>query len=89
MKRYRDLMHALLLTFAATLGFVLAGCENKETLLEVETPDGEIEVQRDRKTGDVNVARGRLATNRLAVNRRAVANTVLPRHLSEFFRIGP
>lgn len=51
----QDFMHALLLTFAATLGFALAGCDNKETVLEVETRNGEVEVQRDRETGDVDV----------------------------------
>ncbi|WP_372896884.1 hypothetical protein [Stieleria sp.] len=55
MRTSRDFMHALLLTFAATLGFVLAGCDGKEPLLEMETADGEVEVQRDRETGDVDV----------------------------------
>jgi hypothetical protein len=32
-----------------------AGCENKETVLDVETPEGQVEVERDRDTGEVDV----------------------------------
>ena len=32
-----------------------AGCENKETVLDVETPDGQVEVERDRDTGALDV----------------------------------
>lgn len=37
----------------------VAGCERKETLLDVETPGGQIEVERSKDTGaiDVNVDR--------------------------------
>jgi hypothetical protein len=31
------------------------GCENKETVLDVETPSGQVEVERDRDTGAVDV----------------------------------
>ena len=31
------------------------GCENKETLLDVETPEGQIEVERNLDTGEVDV----------------------------------
>ena len=31
------------------------GCENKEKVLEVETPNRTLEVERDRDTGDVDV----------------------------------
>lgn len=31
------------------------GCENKETMLDVETPRGQVEVERDRDTGKVDV----------------------------------
>jgi hypothetical protein len=40
------------------LGFAIAfstGCENKETVLDVETPRGQVEVERDRDTGEVDV----------------------------------
>jgi hypothetical protein len=32
-----------------------AGCENKETVLDAETPRGQVEVERDRDTGEVDV----------------------------------
>jgi hypothetical protein len=31
------------------------GCEDKETVLDVETPSGQVEVERDRGTGEVDV----------------------------------
>ena len=34
---------------------VSVGCENKEKVLEVETPNRTLEVERDRDTGDVEV----------------------------------
>ena len=39
--------------FSASLTFT--GCERKETLVDVETPGGEIEVERDIDTGEINV----------------------------------
>lgn len=47
-----------LLLSTVLLGATLAattGCDNKETVLDVETPDGELEVTRDRDTGEVEV----------------------------------
>ena len=35
--------------------FVLSGCDNKEKVLDIETPRGEVEVERDRDTGDTEV----------------------------------
>jgi hypothetical protein len=32
-----------------------AGCENKETLLDVETPEGQVEVERNLDTGNIDV----------------------------------
>ena len=34
---------------------VSAGCENNETLLDAETPEGQVEVERNRNTGEVSV----------------------------------
>ena len=34
---------------------VSVGCENKEKVLEVETPNRTLEIERDRDTGDVDV----------------------------------
>ena len=31
------------------------GCENKEKVLDIETPGGQVEVERDRDTGAVDV----------------------------------
>lgn len=31
------------------------GCENKEKVLDIETPRGQVEVERDRDTGEVDV----------------------------------
>lgn len=31
------------------------GCENKETLLDVETPSGQVEVEEDQETGAIDV----------------------------------
>lgn len=32
-----------------------AGCQNKEKVLDIETPRGQVEVERDRDTGAVDV----------------------------------
>lgn len=34
---------------------VSLGCENKEKVLDVETPNGQLEIERDRDTGEVDV----------------------------------
>ena len=31
------------------------GCERKERVIDIETPHGKVKVERDKKTGDVNV----------------------------------
>ncbi|EMI57552.1 hypothetical protein [Rhodopirellula sallentina] len=36
-------------------GAVLCGCDNKETVLDVDTPDGGVEVQRDLDNGELSV----------------------------------
>ncbi|WP_442509356.1 hypothetical protein SH528x_000925 [Novipirellula sp. SH528] len=35
--------------------FAIVGCENKETLLDVDTPDGGVEVERSLDTGKITV----------------------------------
>ena len=32
-----------------------SGCEQKEKIIEIETPGAEVEVERDKKTGEVDV----------------------------------
>lgn len=39
---------------AATL-VAISGCERKEKVLDIETPGGEVEVDRDPETGDTDV----------------------------------
>ncbi len=34
---------------------VLTGCDNKEKVLDVETPGGQLEIERDRDTGEVDI----------------------------------
>ncbi len=34
---------------------VAPGCDRKEEVIEVETPDKEVEVERDKDTGEVDV----------------------------------
>lgn len=37
------------------MGVLLSGCERKETILDIRTPDGQIEVERSLDTGAVDV----------------------------------
>ena len=32
-----------------------SGCENKEKVLDIETPSGEIEVERSKDTGEIEI----------------------------------
>jgi hypothetical protein len=43
----------LLIVAVALLAF--AGCERKETIIDVKTPRSDIEVERDKDTGNVTV----------------------------------
>ncbi len=33
----------------------LVGCEDKETILDIETPDGGLEIERSESTGNIDV----------------------------------
>jgi len=44
---------AVILACGFVGGFV--GCENKEKILDIKTPNGHIEVERSRTTGEVDV----------------------------------
>ncbi|EMB18750.1 MULTISPECIES: hypothetical protein [Rhodopirellula] len=55
MRQPRDVIHFLLLTAALVAGFVVSGCDSKETVLDVETPDGGVEVNRDIDDGSLSV----------------------------------
>ncbi len=55
MKSHREMISLFWLLAAATVGMVFAGCDNKETLLDVDAPNGGVEIQRNRDTGSVTV----------------------------------
>lgn len=38
-----------------TMGLVFVGCDNKETVLDIDTPDGGVEVERDRDDGALSI----------------------------------
>ncbi|MCW1921163.1 hypothetical protein OKA05_01270 [Luteolibacter arcticus] len=46
---------ALGLLFAASSLLASVGCDRKEKVLDVKTPGGGIEIERDKKTGDVDI----------------------------------
>ena len=41
--------------FLAAAAIAVPGCDGKEEVLDIETPTGEIEVERDRDTGETDV----------------------------------
>ncbi len=43
------------LALLLTTSFTLTGCDNKEKVLDIETPGGEIEIERDKDSGAVGV----------------------------------
>ena len=45
----------LIIPMVAAMPLVLTGCDNKEKVLDVETPDGELEVERNTDTGEVDI----------------------------------
>ncbi|MFH1299446.1 MAG: hypothetical protein ABIK07_00195 [Planctomycetota bacterium] len=48
-------VHTLAALLMFTPAFTMVGCDNKEKVLDVETPGGKIEIERDRNTGAVDV----------------------------------
>ncbi|EMI19352.1 signal peptide protein [Rhodopirellula maiorica SM1] len=55
MKMLSQSTWSLLATGMLLAGFTIVGCDNKETLLDVDTPDGGVEVERSLDTGEVTV----------------------------------
>ncbi|MDA8746217.1 hypothetical protein N9N28_16445 [Rubripirellula amarantea] len=55
MRSARDLVHLFLITAALTIGFITLGCDQRETILDVDTPDGDVVVERDRDDGSISV----------------------------------
>ena len=56
-ERLRRARWARTLMAAGLLGLVslTAGCERKEKVLDIETPEGSIEVERSRDTGEIEI----------------------------------
>ncbi|MEQ8851959.1 hypothetical protein [Gimesia sp.] len=48
-------LNTLALMLMVYSSFTLAGCEQKEKVLDVETPSGELEIERDKSDGSVGV----------------------------------
>jgi hypothetical protein len=46
---------SLIATVALVLGVFTAGCERKERVLDVQTPGGDVQVDRNIDTGEVEV----------------------------------
>jgi|GEM_PF-3104312 len=46
----------LLLVLSLVLGFIAAGCDQKERVVDIETPGVDVELDRSRETGEVDVA---------------------------------
>lgn len=44
-----------ILAIAGLAALAILGCQPKEKIVEVETPQKKIEVERDRKSGDVDI----------------------------------
>lgn len=56
MSRFASGLAAITIAATATLSTLcLTGCDTKEEIIDVQTPAGDMEVNRDRMTGDVEV----------------------------------
>ena len=55
-QKYRSALTAAVMLFCFSCGMAaFNGCERKERVLDVETPEGELEVDRNIDTGEVEV----------------------------------
>lgn len=55
MNTFKKLGSVMALGILAITPLSLSGCSQKEQILDVETPGGEVEVEKDKATGDVEV----------------------------------
>lgn len=55
MTLFHELGQALALIIALAAGATLVGCDNQQTLLDVDTPDGGVEVRQNEDTGEITV----------------------------------
>lgn len=51
----QNTVRILLLMSAFVVGFVVAGCDDKENTVDIDTPGGSVEIERDMDTGEVDV----------------------------------
>ena len=54
-KKTGGVSQAAALTMLFAVSAALVGCDNKEEVMEIETPEASVEVERDRETGAVSV----------------------------------
>ncbi len=59
MNTVENIIHTFLLTAALASGMVLAGCDRKETVVDIDTPHGGVEVERNLDNGAVTVDVGK------------------------------
>ncbi|QDS90755.1 hypothetical protein EC9_49710 [Rosistilla ulvae] len=56
MNATKDLMYTFLLISAFAMSLLLVGCDNKEEILDVDTPNGGgVEIERSRDTGAIDI----------------------------------
>lgn len=55
MLKMKILSNLLMMTAALATGFVLVGCDQKEKVVDVNTPDGGVEVERSTDTGAISI----------------------------------
>jgi hypothetical protein len=55
MMNARTAFAAALLAAALPIGLTTMGCDRKETIMEVETPQGEVEVERNVDDGSITI----------------------------------
>ena len=55
MTHMNRIARSFMLIVAVAVGFTCVGCDNKETLMDVDTPDGGVEVERDRDDGSISI----------------------------------
>ena len=55
MNRFKLISLSLLTCATLSVVSVIAGCEQKEKVLDIETPNGSIEVERSKSSGKVDI----------------------------------
>lgn len=53
--RHRAIVRTLAAGILALAGFAFAGCEQDEEVLDIDTPDGGVEIERDGGDGSLEV----------------------------------